>query len=63
MATSNPSYAIRMTAEDKICLRELSQQLQRSQAGTIRLLLRESLKALQASPTNPQTAQQPEQVT
>jgi len=44
-------YSIRLSAADKVCLRELAHQLQRSQAGTLRLLLRESLKALQDTPT------------
>ena len=50
--TTYPSYSIRFTATDKACLRELAQQLERSQASTLRLLLRESLKALKAADTH-----------
>jgi predicted DNA-binding protein len=47
MTVVSPNYSIRFTTEEKADLRELARRLQRKQADTIRLLVRESLKALQ----------------
>jgi hypothetical protein len=58
-------YSIRLSAADKVCLRELAHQLQRSQAGTLRLLLHETFKAFLDIPTDTPSYpdREPEQVT
>ena len=52
MKIQSPPYSIRLNDTDLACLRELTHQLQCSRAGAIHLLMRESLKALQDTPTD-----------
>ncbi len=46
MTMISPSYSIRLTAGEKASLKELARRLKKSQANTIRFLVRESLDAL-----------------